>query len=100
MMESSVGTVSLEEVKALITQLLVEDLDIEPELVTDSATLEELDLDSLDLVEIGQVVEQKFGVRIRGSDAEGVTNIGDVVRMIHDKATAGPEAAESDADQK
>lgn len=94
-MESSVGVVSLAEIKALITELLVEELDIQPDLVTDSATLEELDLDSLDLVEIGQIVEQKYGVRIRGTDAEGVTNIGDVVQMIHNKAVA--ESVESAA---
>lgn len=87
-MESSTQVVSPEEIRALITELLVDELDIEPDLITDSATLEELDLDSLDLVEIGQIVDQKYGVRIRASDAEGVENIGDVVQMVHKKSEA------------
>jgi acyl carrier protein len=92
-MESSVEVVSPGEIKELITELLVDELDIQADLITDTATLEELDLDSLDLVEIGQIVEQKYGVRIRASDAEGVANIGDVVEMIHAKAKAESLAA-------
>jgi acyl carrier protein len=83
MMESSVQSISRQEIKELISRLLVEEFDIDPELITDSATMDELDLDSLDLVEIGQIAEQKYGVRIRGSDADDVTDIGGVIEMIH-----------------
>jgi acyl carrier protein len=91
-MEASAGTVSPEEIMALITELLVEEFDVEAGQVTEAATMEELELDSLDMVEIAQVAEQKYGVRIRASDAEGVVDLGGVVRMIHDKI-ANPDPA-------
>jgi acyl carrier protein len=87
-MEASVEGVTPQTIKDLLTTLLVEELDIQPELLTDSATLAELDLDSLDMVEIGQVIDQKYGVRIRASDAEGVTDFGGVVQMIHRRIEA------------
>jgi acyl carrier protein len=100
-------TVTNQEIKDLLHNMLVEEFDIEPELITDEATLEDLDLDSLDLVEIGQVIEQKYGVRIKASDGEGVNNLGDVIEMIHKRVVAGPSAddeagdgAESDAETK
>jgi acyl carrier protein len=87
-MEASTQAVTLDEIKELLTTLLVEEFDIEPELLTDSASLGELDIDSLDMVEIGQVVDQKWGVRIRASDAEGVTDFGGIIQMIHRKIEA------------
>jgi acyl carrier protein len=95
---SATQQVSREEIKDLVKGLLVDEFDIEPELIVDSATMEELDLDSLDMVEIGQAVEQKYGVRIKASDAEDVTDLGGVLDMIHAKILAGDtgedEAAE------
>jgi acyl carrier protein len=95
-MESSTKVVTPEEIKGVIVELLVDELDVEPELITDSATMEELDLDSLDLVEIGQIMEQKYGVRIRPADAEGVTDIGGIVAMIHKKVASGGEDSPED----
>jgi acyl carrier protein len=78
-----------EEIEDLIRGLLIEEFDVEEDLIRPEATMEELDLDSLDLVEIGQVVEQKYGVRIRANDAEGVTDLGGVITMIHNKIVSG-----------
>jgi acyl carrier protein len=88
-MESSTQTVTREDIEGLIRGLLVEEFDIEPDLIRSEATMEELDLDSLDMVEIGQVVEQKYGVRIKASDAEGVSDLGGVIEMIHTKIVSG-----------
>jgi len=100
-MEASTQAVTPDEIKDLLTTLLVEEFDIQPDLLTDSATLEELDLDSLDMVEIGQVIDQKYGVRIKASDGEGVTDFGGIIEMIHKKIeTAGLDAGVSDEDSK
>ncbi len=89
-MEASTQVITPHEIRELLTTLLVEEFDIQPDLLTDTATLEELDLDSLDMVEIGQVVDQKYGVRIKASDAEGVSDFGGIIEMIYNKiATAG-----------
>lgn len=95
-MEASTQTVTPEQIRELLTTLLVEEFDIEPELLADSATMEELDLDSLDMVEIGQVVDQKWGMRIRAGDAEGVTDFGGIIKMIHKKLQAGPADEEEE----
>jgi acyl carrier protein len=94
-MELATQVVSEQEITDLVRELLVEEFDIEPELIKDDATMEELDLDSLDMVEIAQVAEQNWGVRIRAADAEGVTDLGGVIRMIH-KKIANPDPVESE----
>ena len=95
-MESSTQTVAREDIEGLIRGLLVEEFDIEPELIKSDATMEELDLDSLDMVEIGQVVEQKYGVRIKAADAEGVSDLGGVIAMIHTKIVSGDTGEDED----
>lgn len=51
--------------------------DLKPE-----ATLEELDIDSLDIAELAQVVEDEYGVEISGDDAAGVQTVGDVIDLV------------------
>ncbi|WP_133054359.1 MULTISPECIES: acyl carrier protein [Mycobacteriaceae] len=94
---TSTETVSQEEIKAMIVKLLVEELDIDEDQIDDSATMEELDLDSLDMVEIAQVAQRKYGVRVRPSDAEGITDLGGMVKLIHRKVNSNePKASEDD----
>src|SRR5919202_2573193 len=95
-MESSTQTVTREESEVLIRGFRVDEFDIEPELIKPDATMEELDLDSLDMVEIGQVVEQKYGVRIKAADAEGVSDLGGVIEMIHAKILSGDTGEDED----
>jgi len=42
-----------------------------------SATLEELDIDSLDLFELGQILHQEFGIEVDPEDFEEVNTLGD-----------------------
>lgn len=49
------------------------------------ATFEALDVDSLDLAELAQVVEEEFGVELRGSDVANVKTVGDAVTLIADR---------------
>jgi acyl carrier protein len=51
--------------------------DVQPE-----ATLEELDIDSLDIAELAQVVEEEYGVEISGDDAAAVTTVGDTIDLV------------------
>jgi acyl carrier protein len=50
------------------------------------ATLESLDIDSLDLVELAQIVEDEFGVELRGDDVKDVRTVGEVVDLVVAKA--------------
>jgi acyl carrier protein len=51
--------------------------DVRPE-----RTLEELDIDSLDIAELAQVVEDEYGVEISGDDAAGVQTVGDTIDLV------------------
>jgi acyl carrier protein len=88
---SSTGT-DRAEIEELVHTLLVEELDVDPDAISSEATMDSLDIDSLDLVELGQLVERRYGVRIRASDAQGVEDLGGVVDMIHQRVVAGPDA--------
>jgi acyl carrier protein len=46
------------------------------------ATFEELDVDSLDLVELAQIVEDEFGVELDGDAVKDVRTVGDVIDLV------------------
>ena len=50
--------------------------------ITRDATFEDLDVDSLDLTEISQIIEEEYGVTIKGEDARNITTIGDAVDLV------------------
>jgi acyl carrier protein len=54
----------------------------EPERLQPDASLEELDIDSLDLFELGQILHQEFGLEVDPSDFENVVTLGDAQRAI------------------
>ena len=68
-----------ERVKAII----VEQLGVDPERVTREARFrEDLEADSLDLVELIMAFEDKFGAEISDEDAQKITTVGDAVTYI------------------
>ena len=54
----------------------------EPEDVTLDATFEALDVDSLDLVELGQIVQDEYGVELKSDDMPKLKTVGDAVDLI------------------
>ena len=54
--------------------------------VTRDATFEQLDVDSLDLVELAQIVEDEFGVELDGDDVKDVKTVGEVIDLVVAKA--------------
>ena len=46
------------------------------------ASFEDLDVDSLDLVELAQVVEDEFGVQLSGDDMKELVTVGDAIDMV------------------
>ena len=50
--------------------------------ITREATLEDLDLDSLDLVEIAQLVQERWGVELEPQDFVDVKTVGDALDVI------------------
>jgi acyl carrier protein len=75
----------MERTEALdaIRDVAVEVLSVEPATVTEAARFkEDLDADSLDLVELVMGLEEKFDIEVPEEDLEGVTTVGDAVTMV------------------
>jgi acyl carrier protein len=54
--------------------------------ITRAATFEALDIDSLDLAELSQIVNEKFGVELKGSDVAEVKTVDDAIKLITSRA--------------
>ncbi len=50
--------------------------------VTREATLESLDVDSLDLVELAQIIEDEFAVELDADAVKDVKTVGDVIDLV------------------
>jgi acyl carrier protein len=62
---------------------LIEDFEMDEAMVTPEARLyEDLELDSIDAVELIMALEEEFQVTIPDEDAAELTVIGDIVRYI------------------
>ena len=73
--------VTQEEVLAKIKEI-VPKFGVNPDDVSDSSTLEDLDMDSLDVVEIMQAIEDDLGIRVPDEDLEDLSTIGDAVAAV------------------
>lgn len=72
-------TETFEQVKSIIVELL----GVEGEKVTPEARFrEDLEADSLDLVELIMAFEEKFGGEISDEDAQQITTVGEAVDYI------------------
>jgi acyl carrier protein len=60
----------------------LEEFGAEKDAITRDATFEVLDVDSLDVAELAQIVEDEFGVAIKSSDVEQLKTVGDVLDLI------------------
>src|SRR5574341_971514 len=67
------------DVKAIIKDLLGAD---EGKITPEARFREELEADSLDLVELIMAFEDKFGAEISDEDAQKITTVGDAVTYI------------------
>ena len=77
--------VTSDNVEKTIYDGLVE-LGTERDRLSREASLEDLDVDSLDLVELAQIVEDEFGVELRGDDVKDVKTVGEVIDLVVSKA--------------
>ena len=68
---------------ATIQDVAAEVLSVEPTRVTENARFkEDLDADSLDLVELVMGLEERFDIEVPEDDLEGVTTVGHAVDLV------------------
>ena len=64
----------------------VEVLQVKPEQVTmDASFSEDLDADSLDLVELVMALEEAFEIEVPEEDLEGIDTVGQAFKMVESK---------------
>ncbi|HLM30857.1 MAG TPA: acyl carrier protein [Solirubrobacterales bacterium] len=79
-------TQSKEQISERVISALVE-FGEERENLTPDARFEDLDIDSLDLVELAQIVEDEYGVEVQDSDLDKVKTVGDVIDLVSARVT-------------
>jgi acyl carrier protein len=81
----SVAAVTADQVEARVVETLAS-FGPDADQITRQSTFEELDIDSLDLVELAQVVEDEYGVVLKGEDMKDLKTVGDSIDLIVSRA--------------
>ena len=75
------ATVTADAVEKTILEALPQ-FGVEEEDVSRDSTFEDLDIDSLDLTELSQIIEEEYGVTIKGEDARKIKTVGDAIDLV------------------
>ncbi|MET0628438.1 MAG: acyl carrier protein [Acidimicrobiia bacterium] len=78
-----------EEALSALREVAVDVLSVEPDTVTETARFkEDLDADSLDLVELVMGLEERFDISVPEEDLENVGTVGQAVDLVLAKVEA------------
>lgn len=76
-----------ENIFGSVKDILVEQLGVDEEAVTLEANfIDDLNADSLDIVELVMAMEQEFGISIPDEEAERIKTVGDAVTFIKENS--------------
>ncbi len=76
----------MNEIFEQIKSITAEQLDIEEDEITlDTSFVDDLDADSLDIVELMMTLEEEFDLEISEEDAEKIVTVGDAVAYINER---------------
>lgn len=68
-----------------LKKIIAEQLSVpEEEITPDASFIEDLNADSLDLVELIMSLEEEFGVKISDEDAEKIRTVRDAIDYLHE----------------
>jgi len=85
-----------EEIIAGLAEIIEEVTGIEPSEVTiEKSFVDDLDIDSLSMVEIAVQTEDKYGVKIPDEDLASLRTVGDAVNYIQKLEAENSEAADA-----
>jgi len=78
---------SADEIREGLASILEEVADVTPSDVSDEKSfVDDLDVDSLSMVEVAMAAEEKFGVKIPDDELPKLKTVGDAVRYIESNA--------------
>jgi acyl carrier protein len=79
-------TATQQQVEARVLEAIAS-FGADPDLVSRDASFQELDVDSLDLVELAQIAEEEYGVELRSEDMKQLHTVGDAIDLIVARAS-------------
>ena len=78
---------SADEIRSGLASILNEVADVDPDQVSDEKSfVDDLDVDSLSMVEVAMAAEEQFGVKIPDDELPKLKTVGDAVRYIEQNA--------------
>ncbi|WP_448530733.1 acyl carrier protein [Pseudothermotoga sp.] len=89
-----------EELMERIKEIIADKLGVDIDEVTDDADLiDDLDADSLDLVDLAMAIEDEFGVTIPDEELEKIRTVRDVFKELYEKIRLAEEEEESEEEE-
>ena len=77
----------IENIRERVAKIVVDQLGVTKDRVTDDASFtNDLGADSLDVVELVMAFENEFGIEIPDEDQDKITNVGDAIKYLSEKA--------------
>ena len=74
-----------EQIEKVISDSLVT-FGADADRISRDAELEALDIDSLDLAELSQIIEEQFGVELTSADVAEIKTVGDAIDLVAERA--------------
>ncbi len=75
-----------QEIKEIVDDFLIDEFEIEPEQIKDDAILkDELEIESLDLVDIIVMIEKKFGFKVKPEEIVKVQTVDQLYTFIQER---------------
>ncbi|MCS7174461.1 MAG: acyl carrier protein [Pseudothermotoga sp.] len=89
-----------EELMERIKEIIADKLGVDIDEVTDDADLiDDLDADSLDLVDLAMAIEDEFGVTIADEELEKIRTVRDIFKELYEKIKSAEEEEEADEEE-
>ncbi|MEE1049650.1 MAG: acyl carrier protein [Clostridia bacterium] len=75
----------MDQIFEKVKEIIMDQLDVDEDMITmDASFVDDLEADSLDVVELMMAMEEEFDIEISDEDAEGIVTIGDAVSYLAD----------------
>jgi acyl carrier protein len=75
------ATITTESVEQTIREILPQ-FGVAASDITLEATFEELDVDSLDVAELSQIIEDEYGIRLESEELAELETVEDTIRLV------------------